>query len=227
MVINRLRKCKQALRKFIEKVLAPIRRSKLNRTDFTIISNNCWAGRVYQRYGLSYSSPTVGLFFWAEDYIKFISRLRYYMSLELFMIPATESKHYDMLEKRNQLPCPVGKLDDIEVVFLHYKTEDEAREKWERRKKRINWDNLYIKFSMMNCCTEDHLNQFENIDYETKVAFVNRKELLKEGGSFVYVPGYESCEDIDNDTNRYAEYFDINYFLNNKQILVRKTSWLK
>ena len=180
-MINWLRKCKQNLRKFIEKILVPIRRSKLKSTDFTIISNNCWAGKVYQRYGLPYTSPTVGLFFWAEDYIKFVSKLKYYMSLEISMIPATESKHYDMLVKRNQLPCPVGKLDDIEVVFLHYKTEEEAKEKWDRRKKRINWNNLYIKFSMMNCCNEEHLNAFENIDHKAKVTFVNRKDLVKEG----------------------------------------------
>lgn len=226
-MINRLRKCKQALRKFIEKVLAPIRRSKLNSTNFTIISNNCWAGRVYQRYGLSYTSPTVGLFFWAEDYVRFISKLRYYMSLEISMIPATESKHYDMLVKRNQLPCPVGKLDDVEVVFLHYKTDKEAIEKWERRKKRINWDNLYIKFSMMNCCAEEHLDVFKDIDYEAKVVFVNNKELTKKGDCFVFVPGFEYSEDIDNDTNHYADYFDINYFLNNKKILVRKTPKMK
>ncbi len=226
-MIKSLRKCKRAILEFVKKRLAPIRRSKLKTQDFTIIANNCWAGKVYQRYGLPYSTPTVGLFFWAEDYIRFVSRLKYYMSLELSMIPATESKHYDMLVKRNQLPCPVGKLDDIEVVFLHYKTEEEAREKWERRKSRINWDNLYIKFSMMNCCNMEHLNEFKNVDYEAKVVFVNNKELTSLGDCFVYVPGYESREDVGNDTNNYADYFDINYFLNNKKVLVRKTPMMR
>lgn len=44
----------------------------------------------------------------------------------------------------------IGKLDDIEVVFLHYKSEEEAYQKWNRRKKRINYNNLIFKFNDMN-----------------------------------------------------------------------------
>ena len=37
---------------------------------FTIISNNCWAGLVYQHFGLPYNTPTAGLFFFAQDYLE-------------------------------------------------------------------------------------------------------------------------------------------------------------
>lgn len=50
--------------------LAPFRRAKLERTDFSIISNNCWAGSVYRSYGLPYLSPTVGLYFFADYFIR-------------------------------------------------------------------------------------------------------------------------------------------------------------
>lgn len=226
-MINKLKIIRRTVLKAIERRLAPIRCSKLKNRNFTIIANNCWAGKVYQRYGLPYMTPTVGLYFWAEDYIRFISDLKYYMSLELSMIPATRSKHYDMLVNRNQLLVPIGKLDDIEIVFLHCKTEQEAIEKWERRKKRINWDNLYIKFSMMNCCKEEHLDLFKQVDCEAKVAFVNTEELTKKGGCFALVPGFESCEDIGNDTNHYADYIDINCFLNDKKVVARKTPKMK
>ncbi|MDE6218484.1 MAG: DUF1919 domain-containing protein, partial [Muribaculaceae bacterium] len=47
------------------------RRRKLKHNDFTIISNNCWAGTaVYQPFGLKYNTPTVGLFIIDEDYIQ-------------------------------------------------------------------------------------------------------------------------------------------------------------
>ncbi len=50
------------------------RRRRLKHTDFSIISNNCWAGTaVYQPFGLKYNTPTVGLFFMDEDYICFFS----------------------------------------------------------------------------------------------------------------------------------------------------------
>lgn len=42
------------------------RRKKLTSTDFTIISNNCWGGMMYESYNLPKQSPTVGLFSWLK-----------------------------------------------------------------------------------------------------------------------------------------------------------------
>lgn len=39
---------------------------------------------------------------------------------------------------------PVAKLDDIVIHFNHYKTNQEAFDAWERRKKRININNAYV-----------------------------------------------------------------------------------
>ena len=36
---------------------------KLKNRDFTIISNNCWGGTVYEAHNLQKQSPTVGLFY--------------------------------------------------------------------------------------------------------------------------------------------------------------------
>lgn len=60
------------LREYTNPWFASVRRMKLNRADFTVISNNCWAGSVYRYFGLPYLSPTAGLYFFASDYIKFI-----------------------------------------------------------------------------------------------------------------------------------------------------------
>lgn len=35
-------------------------------------------------------------------------------------------------------------IESIEIFFLHYHSEQGAKEKWERRIKRINWDKLLI-----------------------------------------------------------------------------------
>lgn len=43
---------------------------------------------------------------------------------------------------------PIGKLgNDVEIHFLHYKSETEAQEKWNRRLKRMNFNNILFKFS--------------------------------------------------------------------------------
>lgn len=143
--------------------------------DFTVISNNCWAGRLYQYLDMPYLSPTVGLYFFADDYIRFVKNLKYYMSLDLEFIKPEQSKYYEVLKIKNQLDKPIGALDDVEIVFLHYKTEEEAYEKWNRRKARINWDNLYIKFSKMNMCTESNLWEFDSLPVKKKFMLIPEK----------------------------------------------------
>lgn len=97
------------------------RRKKLNNTDFSIISNNCWAGSVYRRYGLPYSSPTVGLYFFSEEYIKLLSNLERNLFLPFTVVSATESKYYQELVKKGQENVLIGKLgDEIEMVLLKY-----------------------------------------------------------------------------------------------------------
>lgn len=150
-------------------------KKRIKSRDFTIISNNCWAGKVYQYLEMPYLSPTVGLYFFAEDYLKFVSDLRHYFSLELQFISPMESQYKEILEERNHLSVPVAKLGDIEIIFLHYHSEEEAREKWERRKMRVNYDNIFIKFSKMNFCTEVEIENFSKLPFLNKFVFNNRK----------------------------------------------------
>ena len=112
--------------------LGQYRKKKLLDENVTIISNNCWGGHVYRYLGIEYLSPTIGLYFFADDYVKFCRNLKYYIGQELQFISVDKSKHKDNLIERNT-KCPIGVLDDIEVVFLHYKSEQEALEKWNRR----------------------------------------------------------------------------------------------
>ena len=70
---------------------------------------------------------------------------------------------------------PVGVLSNgknsIEIFFLHYHSEQEAREKWERRVQRINWNKLLIKFNDQNGCTEKEVNKFMKMAYKNKLFF--------------------------------------------------------
>ena len=77
-----------------------IRKQKINKTDFTIISNNCWSGIIYESYGLPKQSPTVGMFFMAEEYLKFVSNLKYYVEdCELHFIDPEQSRHKKFYKK--------------------------------------------------------------------------------------------------------------------------------
>lgn len=89
---------------------AEYRRNRLNRTDFSIISNNCWAGSVYRYFGLQYSSPTEGLYFFPEDYIKFVSRLRHYLTSDIQFIEARDSRHSHELAEKGEMSVPLESL---------------------------------------------------------------------------------------------------------------------
>lgn len=197
------------------KLLAKRRRKRLNNTDFSIICNNCWGGFVYRYFGLPYLSPTVGLYFYSEDYIKFAKDLPKYLATPITIITAKSSKHYEDLKRKGQENVPVGVLDDIEIIFLHYKTAIEAKEKWTGRCKRVNFSNIVLKYSYMNDPYDACLKEFDSIPCKKKVMFVQRKEQEREYQCARYYPGYENSKDIRNDTDHFAKYVNLVDLLNN------------
>ena len=160
------------LRRTYFKKTKNFRRKKINSDDFTIISNNCWGGLVYQSYGLKYNTPTAGLFFMAEDYIKFISDMKNYLNMELHFIEPKESHSYEVIKNKSNFGTyPIGCLGDVEIHFLHYKTPEEAKEKWERRAKRINYDKILYKYNDQNNCSRELLEKFSKLPFKNKICF--------------------------------------------------------
>lgn len=192
-------------------ILGKVRQAKLLRKDFTIISNNCWGGHVYRYFNCSYKSPTIGLYFYSPDYVKFVSNLKKYLAIELSFITYEDSKYKEDLIKNGILECPIGVLDDVEIIFLHYKTREEAKEKWERRIKRIVWDNIYFKMSEQNLCSRNDLETFDNLKSNNKVVFVTKDYHLT---SQIIFSKYSGKEYIENDTLDFRKYINLTDFLN-------------
>ncbi len=188
------------------------RRQRLNRCDFSIISNNCWGGSVYRYFGLPYQSPTAGLYFFASDYVRFSANLRHYLASPLEFIDAHESLHWDVLKNRGEVDKPIALIDDIEIVFLHYSTAKEAAEKWYRRVDRLNWNNLFIKFSQMNSCTEEDLRKFDEISFPNKLCFTATRRPDLECA--VFHPASVNEGQILNDTDRFSQGLDLYDWLN-------------
>ena len=69
--------------------------------------------------------------------------MKHYIDTELEFINLEDSKYKDYL-KKIQYNGLIGKIDDVEICFLHYDSIDEAKKKWNRRKKRINWKKIVI-----------------------------------------------------------------------------------
>lgn len=127
-------------------------RARLKVDDFSIICSSCIGGTIYNRLGKKFLSPTINMFFTQRDFIKFAINLRYYISLDLDFIETDK-------------PYPVAMLDDITLHFNHSKTCEEAANDWNRRKNRINFDNIYIIFYYRDGYTIEGLREIEKANY--------------------------------------------------------------
>jgi len=113
---------------------------KLQREDFTIISDDCWGAEIYRKLGLQYQTPCVGLMIKAPCYINFVERFEEKIAEPLHFIK--QSKYPEV----GHVSYPIGALgDDVEIHFYHYTSEAEAIRKWKRRVARVNRDHLIFK----------------------------------------------------------------------------------
>ena len=144
-------------RAFLRMALNAENKKRLSNRNFTILCNNCVGGVILHELGERFNSPTVNLFFGAEDYIKFLEKLDYYLSQTL-------------VEVQSDKDYPVAKLDDITIYFMHYSSFDEAKTTWKKRAARIEKDNLYVIFVQQNGCTEQILREFDDLPYKHKLA---------------------------------------------------------
>jgi uncharacterized protein (DUF1919 family) len=152
-------------------------RRRLTNKDFSIISSNCIGGVICHDLGQRFLSPTVNLYFDAKDYINFLENIHYYLNCEL-----------EFLEQR-EVTYPVGRLDDIKIYFFHYKNNEDAKEKWNERKKRLNFNNLFIIMTDRDGCTKELIKRFDRLPYKNKIIFTAKP--YPDIQSVVYVPGYE------------------------------------
>ena len=208
-----IKKIRKNILLFFNKFGSNTRKKELKNEKITIISNNCFAGVTYEYLNLPYYSPTIGLYFFAEEYIKFLKKFKYYVTLPLEEVDINVSKYKDELIKLKQENVVLGKIGDVEIVFLHYLNFEDAKKKWEKRCKRINYDNIIFKFNDQNLCTEQHLKEFNNLKLKNKICFTAKK--------YDYMDFYQIKRDrkrncVKDDVFRYHKYFNIVKYINNK-----------
>lgn len=192
------------------RIYKEVKRMRLKNRDATIISSNCNGEYMYYDMKLRFMSPTINLSFDMNDYVKLLENLRWYMEQ-----PITPYQ-----DDRFDYPC--GMLGDIEIRFNHYETFEEAVAKWEERKQRINWNNLYIIAIDGDNCTEDSLHRFDKLPHKHKVIFTHlpRPDIR----SAFYLKGFEDRPGVGVALyfkkqfliRRYLDDFDYISFLNQR-----------
>lgn len=135
---------------------------RLKSPDFSIIASNCVGTFIYYDLGLPFHSPTINLTIGMNDFVKFAENLEWYLEKNIIRI-------------KGDYKYPTGMLEDIRINFVHYKSFEESVEKWEERKKRINWANLFFMGAERDDCTYETVQRFDKLPYRNKVIFTHKE----------------------------------------------------
>ncbi|MCM1066207.1 MAG: DUF1919 domain-containing protein [Muribaculaceae bacterium] len=140
---------------------------------FCVISNNCFGGRLYQDLELPYGTPTAGMFIIMADFIEFCKHLPHYLrEAELTFVPDSKWEHIRQRRRDENLSYPIGLLDGkVELHFLHYASEEEARSKWLRRAARVDFDKVVVAGLQIYGVSDADYRDFETIPYSRKYFF--------------------------------------------------------
>ncbi len=71
------------------------------------------------------------------------------MKQPLTFVTVSRHEHINVYRTQKDLDYPIGLLgDNVEIQFLHYHSEADAMEKWNRRLQRVakNDEDLFFKF---------------------------------------------------------------------------------
>lgn len=151
------------------RILSRILKKRVDFSEISLISQNCVGGIIYHDVNQRFLSPTVNLYILPKDFIKFVNNLDYYLSLtpKVYM-----GKDY-----------PIGTLGDIKINFMHYSTPQEAVEKWEERKQRINFDKIFVIMVERDGFDDEDFKDFLKIKYP-KILFTRKEKYISDNSVY-------------------------------------------
>lgn len=208
-----------------DRLCARYERSRLRRKDFSIICDDCIVLGIYHKFGLQYTTPTLGLFFYPEDYINFLEKFEYLIRQPLRFTDT--SRHTEANKLRKTMHYPIGILgENVEIQFLHYKDKKEAADKWERRTRRINFKNLFFIYSGgEQALKEGFLARYQKLPFVHKIflVFSSSPSPIWNSECVVLVRGYEDKPLGYSVRNRkYEKYIDLVRWLNGERDFLKK-----
>ena len=147
------------------------RYKRLRNSSLSILSQNCWSGFIYNKFGLQFLTPTINMFTTDKGFLDFLKD------------PMQNVNQKLKLQKMEFNPdlninYPVFKIGKTEWFMNHYNDVKIARNKWYERRQRINWFNL---LAVMYTEDEKILSEFDKLPYAKKVCFVPFETDLESG----------------------------------------------
>lgn len=158
--------------------------------QFTLISQNCVGGIIYNNLHIPFTSPTINTLIKGEDFVKFAEDFDGYATLT----PTT------LLGDRTFPDTPSFALGDIQVWCPHSKNDETARADWSRRALRIKGERYLIANTWDLESNEGFIERILRLPYK-KVIFTCDPSY--EGDDFLYIDAgrFAGCKDfIQRDT---------------------------
>lgn len=147
------------------------RYTSLIENPVSIIADDCWGAEAYHYLQLPFSSPFILCYMIADDYMRILENFDYYMER-----PVECFQDADIASGIN----PIGYIGDknpIKIYFNHATCFSSAKEDWNRRKERMNKDNIFIKMTILN---EEMAERFQALPFQNKVGFYLKESKWKD-----------------------------------------------
>ncbi len=177
-------------------------RKRLKNPAPTVFADTCIGGVIYHNLGLKFTSPTINMWISKSDFLTFLYDLRGFLSVDMTEVTDSGCSY------------PVGELSyggkTVRLYGNHYKTFAELRQKWNERKERVDYDNVFV--IMLNAeITREEIERFEALPYENKLMITGKCEL--ERPFIVHHKIFESPTYIAGDMMSYKSYVSIKRYM--------------
>jgi len=166
-----MKKIVSAIRGILLQIIKNNDLGRIQKKEFVVISNNCFGAEIYKWVEKPYNTPFIGLFLHGDCYIKLLQDFDNIIEKKLVFINV--SKYNNLSLSTYPIACFEG--TSIEIHFMHYKSKEEAEEKWQRRLSRMlkisNKSNYYFKICDRDGGTLDILQEFHQLSFPNKISF--------------------------------------------------------
>lgn len=126
-------------------------------------------GYVYNRLGLPFSTPLINIMWNRDEYVKFIDDPIFYLKSDLKVVEMGNLK-----KGINPVGMLGTKEKSVKLELVHNVDFNEAIEQWNRRRKRINYDNIFVKMGFSSNISkaklDNYISTFNNVPYN-KILF--------------------------------------------------------
>ena len=136
---------------------------EIKKSNVSIISDYCFAGYLYHKFGMKFTSPTINMFSDNDNYYRFISDIEGHMKLPMIEVENTVNETY-----RGMFAYPRGRVGDSEWEFNHDELFETAAARWKRGAERFNPSNFIVTMTIRS---DEMAYKFHELPIEHKMGF--------------------------------------------------------